>query len=107
MLKVVFAVSKANRDEKITGVGYLAEDNLFIPATSQKGKPYIKVFEGVTERCKPVAGSQDEFKGYVDVIFTDVPVFKSVAHDDDESKEGSYEVLDTITVTYYVWFKKI
>lgn len=107
MQKVVYSVSKVNRDEKLKGVGYLTEGNLLIPATSQKGKSYIRVFEGVTEKCKPVAGTTNEFKGYVDVIFTNVPVFKSVDHDTDETKEGSYEVIDQIETTYYIWFKYV
>lgn len=107
MQKVVYSVSKVNRDEKLKGVGYLTEGNLLIPTTSQKGKSYIRVFEGVTEKCKPVTGTTNEFKGYVDVIFTNVPVFKSVDHDTDETKEGSYEVIDQIETTYYIWFKYV
>lgn len=105
MQKVVYSVSKVNRDEKLKGVGYLTEGNLLIPATSQKGKAYIRVFEGVTEKCKPVNEQKNEFKGYVDVIYTNVPVFKSVDHDSDENKEGSYEIIDQIETTYYIWFK--
>ncbi len=78
MQKVVYSISKVNRDEKLKGVGYLSEGNLLIPALSSKGKPY-----------------------------TNVPVFKSVDHDSNENKEGSYEVLETIETTYYVWFKKV
>lgn len=107
MQKVVYLVSKVNKDEKLKGVGYLVEGNLLIPATSKKGNAYIRVFEDVTERCKPVNGKTNEFKGYVDVIYTDVPVFKSVNRDSDETKEGSYEVLDYIETTYYVWFKHV
>lgn len=105
MQKVVYSVSKVNRDEKLKGVGYLTEGNLLIPATSQKGNAYIRVFEGVTKKCKPVNETQNEFKDYVDVIYTNVPVFKSVDHDNDENKEGSYEIIDQIETTYYVWFK--
>lgn len=107
MQKVVYCVSKVNRDEKLKGVGYLTEGNLLIPATSQKGKTYIRVFESVAEKCKPVTGTTDEFKGYVDVIYTNVPVFKSVDHDSDETKEGSYEIIETIETTYYIWFKYV
>lgn len=107
MQKVVYCVSKVNRDEKLKGVGYLAEGNLLIPATSQKGKSYIRVFEGVIEKCKPITGTTNEFKGYVDVIYTNVPVFKSVDHDTDETKEGSYEIIETIETTYYIWFKYV
>lgn len=107
MQKVVYSISKVNRDEKLKGVGYLFEGNLLIPALSSKGKPYIRIFEGVTDQCKAVFGKTNEFKGYVDVIYTDVPAFKSTDHDNDENKEGSYEIIDTIEVTYYVWFKHI
>ncbi len=37
MQKVVYSVSKVNKDEKLKGVGYLIDGNLLIPATSQKG----------------------------------------------------------------------
>lgn len=107
MQKVVYSVSKVNRDEKLKGVGYLVEGNLLIPATSQKGNAYIRVFEDVTARCKPVNEMKNEFKGYVDVIYTNVPVFKSVDHDTDENKEGSYDIIDQITTTYYIWFKYV
>lgn len=107
MQKVVYSISKVNRDEKLKGVGYLSEGNLLIPSLSGKGKPYIRVFENVLDQCKPVFGKTDEFKGYVNVIYTDVPVFKSTEHDNDENKEGSYEVIETVEVTYYVWFKKV
>ena len=105
MQKVVYFVKRVNRDEKLKGIGYLLEGNLLVPATSSKGTDYIRIFEDVTEKCKPVSEGANEFKGYVDVIYTDVPVFKSVEHDNDENKEGSYEIIDSITVTYYIWYK--
>ena len=103
--KVVYFVKRVNRDEKFKGIGYLIEDNLLIPATSSKGTDYIRVFENITDRCKPVSKDGNEYKGYVDVIYTDVPVFKSVDHDSDENKEGSYDVIESISVTFYIWFK--
>lgn len=105
MKKVIFSVSKAKKDEKVSGVGYLADGNLLIAAISNKGNPYIRVFEDVLEKCKPVSKEQNEFKGDLEVIYTDVPVFKSVDHDNDESKKGSYEILDSVSVTYHIWFK--
>ena len=107
MHKVVFSVSRVNRDEKLKGVGYLSEGNLLIPATSKNGKSYVRVFEGVTDSCKPVNEAKNEYKGYVTVIYTNVPSFKSVDHDNDENKEGSYEIVDSISVDYYVWFKYV
>ena len=41
MQKVVYSISKVNKDEKLKGVGYLVEGNLLIPSTSQKGNAYI------------------------------------------------------------------
>lgn len=105
MKKVYFSASKTRKDEKLSGIGYLVEGNLLIPAISSKGKPYIRIFEDVAEQCKPISDKKNEFKGYIDVIFTEVPVFKSVDHDSDEIKEGSYEILDSVTVTYNIWFK--
>lgn len=63
MQKVVYSVSKVNKDEKLKGVGYLVEGNLLIPSTSSKGNAYIRVFEDVAEKCKPVKDSDSEFKG--------------------------------------------
>lgn len=102
MQKVVFSVTKVNSDERQKGVGYLVDGNLLIPAKSSKGNAYIRVFENVTKYCKLTVNSQNEYKGYVTVGFSDIPVFKSVDHDNDETKEGSYEVLDYIEVTYVV-----
>ena len=50
MKKVVYSVGRVGRFEvpKMSGLGYIVEDNLLISAISQKGKPYIRVFEGVT-----------------------------------------------------------
>lgn len=105
MQKVVYFVKRVNRDEKLKGIGYLLDGNLLVSATSNKGTDYIRIFENVTEKCSRVSEGSNEFKGYVDVIYTDVPVFKSVEHDNDETKEGSYEIIDSITVTYYIWYK--
>jgi len=65
MRKIVFSVSKVNRDEKLKGIGYLSEGNLLIPSISKKGKPYIRVFEDVTKSCHSSFYSEDEYKGTV------------------------------------------
>jgi hypothetical protein len=61
MQKVVFSVSKVNKDDRLTGVGYLADSNLIVPAMSGKGKSYIRVFEGVTEKCRLIPTTTDEY----------------------------------------------
>ena len=67
MKKVVYSVQKVGRFEipKMSGLGYIVEDNLLISAISQKGKPYIRVFEGVTEYCHNVVGKNLRF-AYLD-----------------------------------------
>ncbi len=72
MQKVVYSISKLNKDEKLKGVGYLIEGNLLIPATSQKGNLYIRMFEDVQKQCKPVPNTENEFKGYVTVAYESV-----------------------------------
>ena len=72
MQKVVYSVTKVNKDEKLKGVGFLIEGNLLIPATSQKGNLYIRMFEDVQKQCKPVPNTENEFKGYVTVAYESV-----------------------------------
>ena len=52
MQKVVYSVTKVNKDEKLKGVGYLVDGNLLIASTSSKGNPYIRVFEDVADRSE-------------------------------------------------------
>ena len=65
MKKVVYSVQKIGKQEspKMTGLGYLADRDLVIACISQKGKPYIKVFDDVREYCHPIVGRDGEFKG--------------------------------------------
>ena len=99
MKKVVYSVQRVGRFEipKMSGLGYIVEDNLLISATSQKGKAYIRVFEGVTEYCHKVVGKENEFKGF----FTE---YKEV---EVEKNTGGYKSIETIEVEneYKIWFK--
>ena len=46
MKKVVYSVTKLGRNEnKLKGIGYLADNDLIIACISNQGKPYIRVFE--------------------------------------------------------------
>lgn len=96
MQKVVFSISKVNKDEKLTGVGYLVNGNLLIPATSSKGNPYIRVFEDVTETCKPILKATNEFKGYVTIAYENVHVFNK--------EKNLYDTLDYCETTYQLYF---
>ena len=99
MKKVVYSVQKVGRFEipKMSGLGYIVEDNLLISAISQKGNPYIRVFEGVTEYCHRVVGKENEFKGY----FTE---YKEV---EVEKNNNGYKSIETIEVEneFKIWYK--
>lgn len=98
MKKVVFSITnvRSKSDKKLSGLGYLTEGNLLCPCISKNNKPYIRIFEDVEKACHPVANRQDEFKGYITMYFTEVPVYRE--------KDGSYDMLD-LEVEYQVWYK--
>ncbi len=99
MQKVVYSISKVNRDKTWKGVGYLVEGNLLIPSTSSKGNPYIRVFEDVTKQCKSSVTKPDEYKGYVTLAYENVNIFNK--------EKDRYETLDYVETTFYVWFKLV
>lgn len=47
MKKVVYSISKFNKfgSNKMSGVGFITDKDLVIACVSQKGNPYIRVFE--------------------------------------------------------------
>ena len=52
MKKVVYSISKLSRfgSTKMTGVGFITDEDLIIACVSQKGNPYIRVFEDCVRR---------------------------------------------------------
>lgn len=99
MQKVVYSISKVNKDEKFKGVGYLIEGNLLIPATSSKGNPYIRVFEDVAKKCRKVGDTENEFKGYVTIAYENVNIYNK--------EKNCYDTLDYIETTYFIWYKLV
>ncbi len=99
MQKVVYSISKVNSEMKLKGVGYLVEDSLLIPSTSQKGNAYIRVFGDVTKHCHQIQNSDNEFKGYVPVSYENINVYNK--------EKNCYDTLDYVETTYHVWFKYI
>ncbi len=96
MKKVVFSVIKAGRNEKrMSGVGYITETDLLIPAISQKGKPYIRVFEDCIKYCHKIAKEHDEYKG----------TFYELREVEFETRNGSGYETREVEITYYIWFK--
>lgn len=97
MKKVVFSISKVNKDEKLKGIGYIVENNLLVPSISSKGNPYIRVFEDVAVKCRKVGDSDNEFKGYVTISYENVNIYNK--------EKNCYDTLDYIETTYFIWFK--
>lgn len=95
MKKVVYGVTKFGRIEntKMTGVGFITDEDLVIACISQKGKPYIRVFEDCVKNCHLIAGTQNEYKGaYYEI--------REIEFD----KNGSTETRE-IEINYSIWFK--
>ena len=99
MKKVAYSVSKRNGVGKLKGIGYLAEDDLFILAFSkEENKPYIKVIEDAGKQCFP-NGKDGEFSGTVTELYENVPI-----HNREKER---YETRDCIEVEYSVWYKYV
>ena len=96
MRKVYCSVSKRSGNQKWSGIGYLAEDNLFIPALSKNKTPYIKVIEGVKGYCAS-NGRSKEFSGIVTQALENVSIFNK--------EKDRYETRDYLEVEYNVWYK--
>ena len=68
MKKVTFSIKKRN-NEKITGVGYITDEDLLIPAISSKtNKPYIRVFEDCIKDCHKITGRENQYQGQKNTI---------------------------------------
>ena len=91
MKKVVYSISKFNKfgSNKMSGVGFI------IACVSQKGNPYIRVFEDCVKNCHAIQGRDGEFKGSHYEI-----------REVEFEKNGSYETRE-IEVEYSVWYKLV
>ena len=97
MKKVVYSISRLSRfgNNKMTGVGFITDEDLVIACVSQKGNPYIRVFEDCVKGCHPVAGKEGEFKGaHYEIREVEI------------EKNGSYDTRE-IEIEYSVWYKLV
>ena len=95
MKKVIYSVTKYGRNEtKVSGIGYVTDEDLVIAAISKSGKPYVRIFEDCIKRCYKVQGKNDEFKGNITEII-EVEL---------ETKNNNYDTRE-IEVEYGIWFK--
>ena len=97
MKKVVYSISKFNKfgNNKMSGVGFITDKDLVIACVSQKGNPYIRVFEDCVKNCHTIQGRDGEFKGAHYEI-----------REVEFEKNGSYETRE-IEVEYSVWYKLV
>lgn len=64
MKKVIYSITRVGKtDPKMTGIGYITDTDLVIACVSQKGKPYVRIFEDCVSECLEVGCSNGEFKG--------------------------------------------
>lgn len=99
MNKVVFSVSKAGRSEsKVSGVGYIDGQSLYIPAISKKGNAYIREFSDCIKRPVTEGEYSTTYYEYHTIEFEVMNASKT-------DKVGT-ETRE-ICVTYFIWFKII
>ena len=103
MKKVVYSVSRNNRfgSNKLTGLGFITENDLIIACMSKKGNAYIRVFEDCVKNCHAVSGRDGEFKG----------AYYEIREIEFEKKTSSgestgYETRE-IEVEYSIWYKLV
>ena len=97
MKKVVYTVRKARSDSyKLSGIGYITEEDLIASGVSTNKTSYVRVFQEAVTYCHPVDKAKTEFKG----ILTEYPIVNI------DTGKGNYEEKQ-ITIDYYIWYKLI
>ena len=103
MKKVVYTVTKVGRTEntKMSGLGYVTENDLIIACISKNQKPYIRVFEGAVKDCHKVINTPNEYKG----------AYYEVKEVEFETKNSSGQSTGfekrEIEMNYYIWYKEL
>ena len=95
MKKVVYSVTKVGKNEntKMTGLGYVTNEDLIIACISKNQKPYIRVFEDCIKDCHQIHNAKDEYQG----------AYYEIKEVEFEVKDG-FETRE-IEVNYYIWYK--
>ena len=101
MKKVVYSVSKTNRygSTKMTGLGFVTENDLITACVNKKGKAYIRIFEDCVKNCHAVPNRPGEFKG-AHYEIREVEFEKKTS----SGESTGYETRE-IEVEYSVWYK--
>lgn len=86
--KVIYSITKLGRTEntKLTGIGYITDEDLLIATEGRNHKSYIRAFECIKDMKQDIKNI-DEFKG------------------------GYFEMFEIdgrdVTVNYMIWYKLI
>ena len=101
MKKVVYSVSKINRfgNNRMTGVGFITDEDLIITCVSRKGNAYIRVFEDCVKNCHAVPNRDGEFKG------AHYEIREAEFEKKTPSGENAGHETREIEVEYSVWYK--
>ena len=99
MKKVIYSISRYKKGEiiKMTGIGYITDKDLIIACISQKGKPYIRVFEDALQYCYKNTAKEDEFNG-------SIVEYKEIEVEKETSGHVSLETIE-IEIEYNIWYK--
>ena len=103
MKKVVYTVTKVGRTEntKMSGLGYVTENDLIIACISKNQKPYIRVFEDCVKECHKVINTTNEYKGaYYEVKEVEIETKNS------SGQSTGFEKRE-LEVNYYIWYKEL
>ncbi len=99
MKKVVISISKINQygsTKIISGLGFIAENNLIAICKNKAGKTYKRVFEDCIKDCHPIINKPNEFKG----------TYYEIREIEVETKSGNYATIET-TIEYSIWYKLV
>lgn len=98
MKKIIYAITKIGKKEntKISGIGYITDEDIITACVSKQNKPYVRVFEDAIKYCYPVSNTTNEFKGaYSEIVEMELT-------DDKERK-----TLREVEVDYLIWYKLV
>ena len=103
MKKVVYSVSKTNRNgsTKMTGLGFITENDLIIACTSKNGRPSIRVFEDCVKDRHAVSGREGEFKG-AHYEIREIEFEKKTS----SGESTGYETRE-VEIEYSIWYKLV
>lgn len=98
MKKIIYAITKIGKkeDAKITGIGYITDEDIITARVNKQNKPYIKVFEDAVKYCHAIPNTTDQYAGgYSEIVELDLP--------DDKGRNTHRE----LQIAYWIWYKLV